>query len=156
MTAIGIALLVVGVVLAVAEAHAPSGALGVAAGIALIVGGIMAIVSVGGAVALAVPVGIVLGAMAGGWTLYVTREIARSSRGSIRAGTQALSGRVGEVRRWENGRGQVFVDGALWRARRDPMEADSETLREGDPVVVDRVNGLTLCVHRADEWEMNL
>jgi hypothetical protein len=31
---------------------------------------------------------------------------------------------------------------------------DEDALREGDRVVVERVSGLTLCVRRADEWEV--
>jgi membrane protein implicated in regulation of membrane protease activity len=31
---------------------------------------------------------------------------------------------------------------------------DPEELREGDPVVVERVQGLTLSVRRAEEWEL--
>ena len=58
------------------------------------------------------------------------------------------------VRRWSEPAGQVFVDGALWRARHDWAETDGDALHEGDPVVVERVSGLTLCVRRADEWEL--
>ena len=48
MLAIGFVLLVVGILLAVAESHAPGGVLGALGGLALIVGGIVAITSVGG------------------------------------------------------------------------------------------------------------
>jgi membrane-bound serine protease (ClpP class) len=57
------------------------------------------------------------------------------------------------VRQWNERRGQVFVDGALWRARDDWTE-ECCTLREGDVVVVQRVSGLTLSVRRAEEWEL--
>ena len=60
----------------------------------------------------------------------------------------------GVVRRWGESTGQVFVDGALWRARDELTEAGEEVLREGDSVVVERVNGLTLSVRRAEEWEL--
>ena len=56
------------------------------------------------------------------------------------------------VRRWNGGDGQVFVDGALWRARPSWPDAD-EKLAAGDAVVVERVSGLTLAVRRAEEWE---
>jgi membrane-bound serine protease (ClpP class) len=58
------------------------------------------------------------------------------------------------VRRWGEPDGQVFIDGALWRARRRWAESDGEPLQEGDLVVVERVNGLTLSVRRAEEWEL--
>ena len=47
--------------------------------------------------------------------------------------------------------GQVFIDGALWRAR--PCLEDDLTV--GDQVVVERVNGLVLSVRRAEEWEID-
>ena len=46
----------------------------------------------------------------------------------------------------------MLVDGALWRARRSWAE-DDEELEAGDPVVVERVSGLTLGVRKAEEWE---
>jgi membrane-bound serine protease (ClpP class) len=49
--------------------------------------------------------------------------------------------------------GQVFLDGALWRARQWSLDED-EVLERGDPVVVERVDGLTLTVRRAEEWEV--
>jgi membrane-bound serine protease (ClpP class) len=154
MTALGFALLLMGATLVVAEAHAPSGALGVAGGVALIVGGIIVIAALGGGAALAVPVGVGLGAAAGGWTLVVARKAAHARRERIQAGAEALCGHVGVVRSWNEPAGQVFVDGALWRARHGWAEIDGEALAQGDPVVVERVSGLTLSVRRAEEWEL--
>jgi membrane-bound ClpP family serine protease len=156
MTALGFALLLIGAILVVAEAHVPSGVLGVGAAVALIVGTIIVIGSLGGSEAIAVPVGVALGAAAGGWALVATRTAAGSRRIRIQAGSESLCGRVGVVRRWSESAGQVFVEGALWRARHELAEADDEALREGDPVVVERVSGLTLSVRRAEEWELIL
>jgi membrane-bound serine protease (ClpP class) len=47
----------------------------------------------------------------------------------------------------------VFVDGALWRARQWDLEGEAPLAR-GDPVVVEHVNGLTLTVRPAEEWEV--
>jgi membrane-bound ClpP family serine protease len=154
MTTLGFALLLMGAALVVAEAHVPGGAFGVAGGIALIVGGIMLIAALGGATALAVPVGIGLGGAAAGWALLVTRKAAGSRRLRIRSGAEGLCGRVGVVRGWTEPAGQVFVDGALWRARHDWAGLDGDALREGDPVVVENVSGLTLSVRRAEDWEL--
>jgi membrane protein implicated in regulation of membrane protease activity len=63
---------------------------------------------------------------------------------------------VGVVRNWREPTGQVFVDGALWQARREWWGADQDVLGEGDEIVVERVSGLTLCVRRAEEWELSL
>jgi membrane-bound ClpP family serine protease len=154
MIALGFALLLMGATLVVAEAHLPSGALGVAGGVALIVGGIIVIALLGGSTLLAVPVGVGLGAAAGGWALVVTRKAASARRERIQAGAEALCGRVGVVRHWSEPGGQVFVDGALWRARHGWAEIGGEPLHEGDSIVVEHVSGLTLSVRRAEEWEL--
>ncbi len=155
MTTLGLALLIAGVVFLIAETHAPGGVLGVAAGIALILGGTIVIGSLGGGAAIAVPVGVGLGAAAGGWAILVTHKTAGGRRARIQAGAESLCGRIGEVRRWNDSAGQVFLDGALWRARNEPAIADGdEALREGDQVVVERVSGLTLSVRRAEAWEL--
>jgi membrane-bound ClpP family serine protease len=154
MIALGFALLVMGAVLVVAEAHVPGGILGAAGGLALIAGGIIVIAALGGGAALAVPVGLGLGAAAGGWALLVTRKAIDVRRTRVRAGSEGLCGQIGVVRHWNDPAGQVFVDGALWRARNDSADVDDEALHEGDPVVVERVSGLTLSVRRAEDWEL--
>ena len=153
MTALGIALLLVGATLVVAEAHVPGGVLGVAGGVALILGGVIVIAALGGSALVAVPVAAGLGLAAGGWALLVTRKAAAARRERIRAGSEALPGRIGVVRSWTEPAGQVFVEGALWRARHDGL-LDDEVIHEGDSVVVERVSGLTLSVRRAEEWEL--
>jgi membrane-bound ClpP family serine protease len=154
MTALGFALLLTGAILVVAEAHLPGAALGVLGGVALVGGGVIVIAALGGGAALAVPVGVVLGAAAGGWALVVTRKAAGARRTRVQAGSEALCGRVGVVRRWSDSAGQVFVEGALWRARHEWADIDEDRLHEGDSVVVERVSGLTLSVRRAEEWEL--
>ncbi len=154
MTALGVALLLVGAALLVAEAHMPAGVFAAVGGAALIGGGILVIAVLGGGAAVAVPVGVGLGAAAGGWALLVTRKARGARRVRVQAGAEALQGQIGVVRRWNEPSGQVFVEGALWRARHGWADADAETLQEGDLVVVERVNGLTLSVRRAEEWEL--
>jgi membrane-bound serine protease (ClpP class) len=154
MVEIGIALAVVGVGLLVAEAHVPGGVLGVTGGVTLATGVALALAGTGGGAA--VIVGVVLGALAasGLWLALVTRKALATRRLRSASGRDALPGRCGVVRRWENGDGQVFVDGALWRARPSWPDSD-EQLTPGDTVVVERVSGLTLGVRRAEEWEEN-
>ena len=154
MTALGFVLLLMGAALVVAEAHVPGGVLGVVGGLALIAGGIVVIAALGGGAVLAVPVGVGLGVAAGGWALVATRKATGVRRTRVQAGAEALCGRVGVVRTWSEPAGQVFVDGSLWRARHDWPQADADGLHEGDPVVVERVSGLTLSVRRAEEWEL--
>ena len=142
----------VGAALLVAEAHVPGGVLGATGGVTLALGAALAIAGTGGGAA--VVIGVVLGALAasGLWLAIATRKALQARRLRSASGREALAGRCGVVRRWENGDGQVFVDGALWRAR--PSWPDSEDqLAAGDAVVVERVSGLTLGVRRAEEWE---
>jgi membrane protein implicated in regulation of membrane protease activity len=70
-------------------------------------------------------------------------------RARVRSGAEGLVGRVGEARAG----GQVFLDGALWRARQWNFE-EEVVLERGDPIVVERVDGLTLTVRRAEDWEV--
>jgi membrane-bound serine protease (ClpP class) len=154
MTALGFALLVVGAALMVAEAHAPGGVLGVLGGLGLVVGGIVLIGALGGGAALAIPVVVGIGAVAAGWTFVATRKAASARRGRIQSGREALCGQIGVVRQWQEPAGQVFVEGALWRAQHDWAGREHDRLNEGDPVVVERVNGLTLLVRRAEDWEL--
>jgi membrane-bound ClpP family serine protease len=154
MTAFGFALLLLGAVLVVAEAHAPSGVLGVSGGLFLIAGGIVLIAALGGGAGLAVPVGVGLGLTTSGAVLLASGKVSGVRRLRSKVGAEALCGRVGVVRRWTEPAGHVFVDGALWRARHESSQSDSDTLQEGDPVVVERVSGLTLSVRRAEEWEL--
>jgi membrane-bound serine protease (ClpP class) len=152
MVEVGVALVVVGAALLVAEAHVPGGVLGATGGVTLALGAALAIAGTGGGAA--VVIGVVLGALAasGLWLAIATRKALEARRLRSASGREALAGRCGVVRSWENGDGQVFVDGALWRAR--PSWPDSEDqLTAGDAVVVERVSGLTLGVRRAEEWE---
>jgi membrane-bound ClpP family serine protease len=152
MVEIGVALVLAGAALLVAEAHVPGGVLGVTGGVTLAIGAALALGGAGGGAAIVV--GVVLGVLAasGLWLAIATRKALATRRLRSASGREALAGRCGVVRRWQNGDGQVFVDGALWRAR--PSWPDSqERLNPGDAIVVEGVSGLTLAVRRAEEWE---
>jgi membrane-bound ClpP family serine protease len=153
MVALGIALLVVGTGLLIAEAHLPAfGALGVSGIVALVAGAALAIDGAGGGLVLVLTVTVLLAAVGAALLLLVGREAIAATRGRARTGAEGLIGRVGVVRAAPAPLAQVYVDGALWRAR--PSWDAGEALSEGDPVVVERVHGLTLGVRRAEEWEL--
>ena len=95
-------------------------------------------------------VGLVLGLAGVVYALVAMRAALRASHRRVRSGAEGLIGRVGEVR----SPGQVFLDGALWRARLWAADEDT-TLARGDQIVVERVDGLTLTVRRAEEWEVS-
>jgi membrane-bound serine protease (ClpP class) len=121
------------------------------AGAALAVGGL------GGGVLLGVLAALVLVSAAGAVLALTVGKGLAVRRRAIRAGPEHLIGHVGEVRRWEGENGSVLVDGALWHARMSwpgDDEAPADGLHVGDPVVVERRHGLTLCVRPAEKWEL--
>jgi len=152
MVEVGVALLLVGAALLVAEAHVPAGILGALGGVALVGGMALAIAGAGAGLAIVVAGMLAAGAVSGLWLAIATRKAMATRRLRVSSGREALSGRMGVVRSWDAGGGQVLVDGALWRARKSLMDDDGE-LGVGDSVVVERVSGLTLAVRRAEEWE---
>jgi membrane-bound ClpP family serine protease len=154
MVIVGILLVLAGAGLLVAEAHLPTlGLLGIAGLVSLVAGGAIAVDASGGGPVLAAVVALVLLLVAGATLAAVVRGAASVARRRTRTGVEGLVGHVGVVRReLEPGVGQVFVDGALWSAR--PCMDEPDGLHVGDPVVVERVRGLTLSVRRAEEWEL--
>jgi membrane-bound ClpP family serine protease len=152
MVVVGVALVLVGVALLVAEAHVPAGILGVVGALTLAGGAALAIAGAGGGLAIILPVVIAAGAVGALWLAIATRKALATQGRRSSSGREALSGRVGVVRNWTGAGGQVLVDGALWRARRSWAD-DDEEIGAGDSVVVERVSGLTLAVRRAEDWE---
>src|SRR5215212_7423496 len=149
MSELGLVLMILGAALAVVEAHVPThGALGAAAvaagatGLALVIGG------AGFGLALALIGGLIAATLGAGYLWVVVHKALAARRARVRSGAEGLVGRVGEARAG----GQVFLDGALWRARQWNFE-DEVVLERGDPIVVERVDGLTLTVRRAEDWE---
>ncbi len=150
MTAIGIALLVVGVIVVLVEAHVPSlGMLGGPGVVALGAGAVLAVAGLGGGIALGLVAGLLL---AGSGIGVVALSISKGAAVRKHRHRSALAGRLGVVRRWNEPEGTVLVDGALWNAR--PSHPEGEEIHQGDKVVVERVSGLTLAVRKAEDWEL--
>jgi membrane-bound serine protease (ClpP class) len=156
MTALGVSLLLVGAVLILVEAHVPTlGVLGGPGVVALGVGTVLAVLGLGGGVVLGVVAALLLAGAAGGVLAVSVGKGAAVRRLRVRAGPESLLGHVGVVRSWAGTAGSVLVDGALWRARRSAIDdEDEEDLHQGDAVVVDHLDGLTVRVRRAEEWEV--
>jgi membrane-bound ClpP family serine protease len=147
MFELGLLLVVLGAALAAAEAHVPSyGALGTGAVVSLAAGVAFLLLGAGSAVAVAVAAALAV-VLAGGAFMFVLVRKGMATR-RIRA-SNSLVGRVGVARAEDC----VFVDGALWRARLWELD-DAPQLNRGDRVVVEGVNGLTLTVRPAEEWEV--
>lgn len=155
MTALGIALLLTGATLVALETHVSS--LGLLAGpgaLALGVGAALAISGVGGGIVVAVLLAALLAAGSLALAGVAVHQGRSSRRRRVRAGPEGLIGRVGVVQSWREQSGRVRLDGALWQARPSWPGEDSGEIHAGDPVVVERLTGLTLAVRRAEDWEL--
>jgi membrane-bound ClpP family serine protease len=155
MSVLVIALVMAGALLLVAEAHVASyGVLGLL-GIAALCGGFaLAATSAGVGLGLTIVAAGVVGLSLGACVLAAALRVRAVHRRRALGGAGALVGQLGVVRREVAPYGDVCVRGELWRACRSPLEDDERALLEGEPVVVERVRGLTVSVRRAEEWEV--
>ena len=149
-------MLLVGAVLILIEAHVPTlGVLGAPGVVALGVGTVLAVLGLGGGVVLGVVAALLLAGAAGGVLAVTVGKGVAVRRLRVRAGPESLLGHLGTVRNWDGAAGSVLVDGALWRARRSAIDDEDEhDLHQVDAVVVDHLDGLTVRVRRAEEWEV--
>ena len=155
MAAVIFAALVLGAGLLLAAVHLRRHGLLAMLGVGVLSAGIaLAVVESVAALVLAVLVGASFAAVASGLVMVAGRKAWIASRRRVDCGAEGLVGHVGVVRRSLDPLGQVAVDGELWRARRSWAEADEPPPGEGDAVVIDRVDGLTLSVRRAEVWEV--
>jgi membrane-bound ClpP family serine protease len=126
MTELAIALLAVALLLFIAEAHAPTTVLGLL-GVGALVGAGFAWRDAGHDLPVAAIV--IAGVILAGFVVFASRE--------------ELVGDLGEVREPLDPEGQVFIEGALWRARVAERESPVDL---GNRVRVRSVDGLTLVV----------
>jgi membrane-bound serine protease (ClpP class) len=135
---IGVALLVAELLLSTGGVLAALGALG------LVAGGVVALESDSGAADYVGPALITLGVLSAVAFYFITRKVIEAHReGPVRTGSEELVGSIAEARSDLNPEGQVWVGGALWGAR---VADGNNTVRLGDRVRVDAVEGLTLVV----------
>jgi membrane-bound serine protease (ClpP class) len=140
----GLALLILGVALMVAEAFAPSfGALGIGGLAAFVIGSVMLIDS---DVPGFQPSWAVVGSFAivvGGLFAALMMVVMRARQRPVVTGPEQMAGTIGPVVEWRDGRGHIRVRGELWEAR------SSASLGPGDRVRVVAIDGLTLDVQPA-------
>ena len=137
MTELAVALLVVALLLFIAEAHAPTTIAGLL-GVAALVGAGFAWRDAGHnlPVAAIIAAGVILA----GFIVFASRKAIAAHRDQpVRTGYEELVGEVGEVREPLDPDGQVFIQGALWRAR-----SAGGAIGLGNRVRVRSVDGLTL------------
>jgi membrane-bound ClpP family serine protease len=155
MTALGVSLLVLGALVVVVEAHVPTlGLLGGPGVVALVAGAVLIVGGLGGGLAITLVAALVLACAGLGVMAVSLRKAVSVRRRRIRSGPEGLISHLGVVRNWGEPTGQVLVDGAIWKARRSWGDEEPADLQAGDHVVVERLDGLTLVVRRADEWEL--
>jgi len=148
VTAAGVILLLLAVGLLVAETQVPSGGVLGGAGIVALVAGTLLLYDTNSEVFdVSVPAAVAAGVVLGGFTLFAATK-GMAARGlRPRAGLDEFVGELGVVRAPLDPLGQVFVAGALWRAR----SADPEVpVPAGEWVEVEGVDGLTLTVGPSD------
>jgi membrane-bound ClpP family serine protease len=160
MTTVGMILLVLGALVATAEAHYPAHGIAGGLGVAMLaLGAVLAISGLGAGLALGLLAGLALAGAGGGALLLSVKNGSAVRQRRVRTGAEGLVGAIGEVRSWSDTDGSVALHGSLWRARRsaaprDDEEDEDQVLHAGDPVVVERLSGLTLSVRPAEKWEL--
>jgi membrane-bound serine protease (ClpP class) len=137
----------VGVALLIAELLLSTGGILAALGVAgLIAGGVLALTADSDASAAdwAGPALITLGVLSAISFYLISRKVIAAHREQpVRAGHEELIGAPAEVRTSLDPEGQVWIEGALWRAR---LTGDGAAPRPGDRVTVESIEGLTLVV----------
>jgi membrane-bound serine protease (ClpP class) len=149
VTAAGIALLVIGIGLIIAEAHLPThGVLGGVGVVGMALAGLILFDTDSDEFGISPPVVIAVALVLGGFLAFAVQRAVAARHEPVRTGWEELIGAVGDVRVALQPAGQVFVEGALWRA--EPTE-DGARLERGARVRVDSVEGLTLRVSQVAE-----
>jgi membrane-bound serine protease (ClpP class) len=122
------------------------GVLAVLGALGLVAAGVIAIEGDSSVGEWAGPALITLGIIAAVCFYFVTRKVIEAHRDNrVRTGYEEMVGSRAEVRTTLEPEGNVWADGALWRAR---LAGGGGTARPGDRVVVEAVDGLTLVVSR--------
>jgi membrane-bound serine protease (ClpP class) len=144
VTATGVALLVLGFALIVAEAHLPThGILGAAGVVSLVASGLLLYDTHSSAFEVTPVVVIVVALMLGGGMAFAVQRAVAARHLPKRAGWEELVGAVAEVRQPVDPEGKVFLNGALWRA---VPAGTARGLGGASRVRVESVEGLTLKV----------
>lgn len=144
VNAVGVLLFVVAIVLFVLELKIGGHAIFAVGGIAALIASGLLLFNTSGPLSIDAPVVAVAAALLGMLTLFAVSKAVEARRGPVSTGWEELVGGEGTVRVPLEPMGQIFVQGALWRARlTDP---DAAAAQVGDRVRVDSVDGLTLNV----------
>jgi membrane-bound serine protease (ClpP class) len=136
----------IGIGLLLAELLLPTGGfLAFLGTVGLVVGGILALTADSGSTLsdIAGPALITLGLVSIVTFYFVGRKVAKAQQEGPTPGGSELVGLSAEARSTLDPDGQVFIEGALWSAH---LIDDGVSLRPGDRVTVEAMDGLTLLV----------
>lgn len=143
----GVLLLVAGILMIIGEAHLPThGILGASGIAAIIAAGFLLYPTNTSAVEISPVVVVIVGLILGGGLALVVRKAVQARREPKRTGWEEMIGSIGEVREALDPVGQIFVEGALWRAELTGANGEGRVLDRGVRVRVESVEGLTLHV----------
>jgi membrane-bound serine protease (ClpP class) len=149
VTAAGVILLLLALGLLAAETQVPSGGLLGGGGVIALIAGVLLLYDTDSeAFEVSVPAAVAAGVLLGGFTLFAATKGLAARHSRVHGGAEELIGQTGVVRAELRPIGQVFVQGALWRAR----SADPDVrLAAGRRIEVEAVDGLTLTVRPSHE-----
>jgi membrane-bound serine protease (ClpP class) len=143
----GVLLLLAGVLMIIGEAHLPThGILGASGVAALIASGLLLYDTNTSAFEISPVVVILVGLFLGSGLAIAVSKAVKARHLPKRTGWEEMVGAVGEVREPLDPVGQIFVQGALWRAELVGANGDRRALERGSRVRVESVEGLTLHV----------
>ena len=140
VTFAGIALILLGLAMMIAEVFTPSGALGIGGVVAFVFGaGVLIDPDVVG-FEIRWPIVAAIAAVGFGLSLLIARLALMSRRRAVVTGREQMLGSQGKVENWSGSSGQVFIHGEYWNA------VASGPLTPGSRVRVIGIEGLTLTV----------
>ncbi|NMM88266.1 serine protease [Rhodococcus sp. SRB_17] len=157
MTTLGVVALLLGVLLIVVEAHAPTAGVLGGVGALIFAAGVWLLFTSGDTgqlIAVPVTAGVAVAGL--GVAAVASRKVLTARHAPVRTGMQSLIGSDATVRSWSGSQGQVEMAGELWRARMEFGYEEGPAPTTGESVVVERIRGLTLSVRRREPWELPL
>ncbi|MGC8783995.1 MAG: NfeD family protein [Armatimonadota bacterium] len=143
----GIALLVLAIILFIADAFAPShGVLTLGGAISMLLGLLMLFESPDPALRVSWVVALTLTGLTSLFFAFIVAAGVRAQRARRVTGMEAMQGAIAVARTDLSPRGKIFYDGAYWNA-----VTAGETIKAGERVVIERMEGLTAVVRKEEE-----
>lgn len=135
----------IGVGLLLAELLLPTGGvLAVLGAMGLVAGGVIALADNSDGADYLGPALITLGILSGASFFFIARKVLDAHLNEpVRTGSEELIGALAEARTSIAPEGQVWIEGAIWRAR---LAGSDSHVQIGDRVRIEAVEGLTLVV----------